>query len=92
MNSSESPDVSLSDEIVNDVVNAYSDEIISIYGIGSYFDDKLPSDWIKNDLDLVVIVKSLDNIVKPDWTEVRYEKKQIRDKEVWLSFNTIDPT
>lgn len=90
MNSSEPPNVSLSDEIVSDVINAYSDEIISIYGIGSYFDDTLPSDWIKNDLDLVVIVNSLDNIIKPDWTEVRYEKKQIRDHEVWLGFNTLE--
>jgi len=52
-----------------------------VFGIGSYFDENLPPNWIKNDVDLVVIVDSLEDIPKQDWTEVRYEKKQVGDKE-----------
>ncbi|GAH67250.1 unnamed protein product [marine sediment metagenome] len=60
-----------------------------MFGIGSYFDDNLPPNWIKNDVDLVVIVDSLKCIPKQDWTEVRYEKKQVGDKEIWIGFNSL---
>jgi len=78
------------EKIIDNLKERFTGNIISIYGIGSYFDDSLPSDWIKKDLDLIVIVRSLKSIPKPDWTEVRYEKKKFDDYEVWLAFNTID--
>jgi len=78
------------DNILNDLQKRFSANIISIFGIGSYFDDSLPSDWIKNDLDIIVIVKSLESIPKQDWTDIRYERKVIDDHEVWLGFNTLD--
>ncbi len=61
-----------------------------MFGIGSYFNENLPPNWIKNDVDLVVIVDSLEVIPKQDWTEVRYEKKRIGDKEIWMGFNTLE--
>ncbi len=76
--------------ILDDLVARYSDNIITIYGIGSYFDDTLPLKWVKNDLDIVVIVKTLKNIPKQDWTEIRYKKKEINGNHVWLGFNTIE--
>ena len=76
--------------IITNLINRYSDNIIAIYGIGSYFDDSLPPNWEKNDLDMVVFVKSLDKIPKQDWTEVRFEKKEINSNQVWLGYNTIE--
>ena len=81
---------SIVDTILNDLKERFSENIISIYGIGSYFDDSLPSDWIKNDLDIIVIVKSLESIPKSDWTDIRYEKKELEGLDVWLAFNTLE--
>ncbi len=76
--------------ILDDLVARYSDNIITIYGIGSYFDDTLPSNWVKNDLDIVVIVKTLKNIPKQDWTEIRYKIKEINGNHAWVGFNTVE--
>ena len=76
--------------VIDDIVGRYSNQIIAIYGIGSYFDDSLPSNWVKNDLDIVIIVKSLENIPKQKWTEIRYRKKVVDGIQVWLGFNTIE--
>lgn len=75
--------------IIDDLIGRYSDSIIAIYGIGSYFDGALPPKWVKNDIDIVVIVKSLEKIPKPDWTDVPYKKKQINGHQIWIDFNTI---
>jgi len=60
-----------------------------VFGLGSYFDPNLPPNWIRNDVDLVVIVNSLEGIPKQDWTEVRYEKKQVGAKEIWIGFYSL---
>ena len=75
--------------VIDDLIGRYSDNIIAIFGIGSYFDDSLPPNWVKNDIDIIVIVKSLEKIPKPDWTDVRYKKRQITGIQVWIGFNTI---
>ena len=75
--------------VLEDLESRFSESIISVLGIGSYFDEKLPHNWVKNDVDLVVIVNSLENIPKQDWTEVRFEKKQVEDKEIWIGFNSL---
>ncbi|MBA7570171.1 hypothetical protein ES708_11918 [subsurface metagenome] len=77
-------------DILDDLESRFSDHIVSILGIGSYFDENLPPNWIKNDVDLVVIVDSLEDIPKQDWTEVRYEKNQVGDKEIWIGFNSLE--
>ncbi len=76
-------------EVLTDLESRFSKHVISVFGIGSYFDENLPLNWIKNDVDLIAIVDSLDIIPKQDWTEVRYEKKRIGDKEIWTGFNTL---
>ena len=76
--------------VLTDLTSRFSKHIVSVFGIGSYFNNGLPSNWIKNDVDLVVIVDSLEVIPKQDWTEVRYEKKRIGDKEIWMGFNTLE--
>ena len=77
-------------EVLDDLESRFSGNIVSVFGIGSYFDENLPPNWIKNDIDLVVIVDSLEGIPKQDWTEVRYEKKQLGDKEIWIGFNSLE--
>ncbi len=79
----------LVNSIVSNLLDRYSSNIIAIYGIGSYFDDSLPPNWMKNDLDIIVIVKLLEEIPKQDWTEIRYEKK-VSGNHVWLGFNIIE--
>ena len=77
-------------KILDDLKSQFSESIVSVFGIGSYFDENLPFNWIKNDVDLVVIVDSLEIVPKQDWTDVRYEKKQVGDKEIWIGFNNLD--
>ena len=62
-------------KLIPDIINKYHDNIISIFGIGSYFDDSLPSDWIKSDLDIIVIVKDLEAITKTNWIDNKKYKK-----------------
>ncbi|KKM61655.1 hypothetical protein LCGC14_1529560 [marine sediment metagenome] len=70
--------------IISDLLLQYSEIIIAIYGIGSYFDDELPSNWTKNDLDVIVFVKSLEIIPKQQWTEIRYRKKVVEGIQIWI--------
>ncbi len=75
--------------IIEDLIGRYSENIIAIYGIGSYFDDSLPPNWVKNDIDIIVMVKTLEKIPTPDWTDIPYRKKQVDGHQVWIGFNTI---
>ena len=64
-------------------------DIISVFGIGSYFDKNLPSDWRNTDIDVIVIVSTLDKITKLDWTDVRYEVRKFDSHYIWIGYNTI---
>jgi len=79
----------LVEEIVHYLKENLGENILCIYGIGSYFDSNLPRDWIKNDIDIIVIVQTLNPIPKEEWTDVRFEKKQINGVNIWIGFNTI---
>ncbi len=77
--------------IVQDLVEKFSENIISIYGIGSFFDRKLPDDWIKNDIDMICIVKSVDKIPKiKDWTDVRRLDYKKGRYTVNVFFNSLE--
>ena len=86
-------EIKTKDSIISNIINylkdSFKDNIISVYGIGSYFDESLPSDWKNNDVDVIVIVNSFDKIPKLDWTEVRYETKNIENLDVWLGYITL---
>ncbi len=73
-------------DLIEDLESRFSDNLVSVFGLGRYFDQNLPPNWIKNDVDLVAIVDSLESIPKQDWTEVRYEKKQVGAKEIRIGF------
>jgi hypothetical protein len=76
--------------IIETLRKSLKDNLIAVYGMGSYFDDRLPSDWQKTDVDLIAIVKSLKALKKKEFTEVRYAKFRKEGKEVWIGFNTLE--
>ena len=73
--------------ILEKVKYQHSDNLIAIYGIGSYFDKNLPDSWIKNDIDLILVVKSIDNIPKELWKK-RFFSEQIQGFDVFSGYNT----
>ncbi|KKM05589.1 hypothetical protein LCGC14_1752560 [marine sediment metagenome] len=76
-------------KIISQLKDKYSDNLIAIYGVGSCFDDTLPSNWIKNDLDLILIVKSIDKIPRKDWY-TRSKTKKFSGQNLFTGFNTIE--
>jgi len=76
-------------KIIEDVKFRFSDNIVAIYGIGSYFDESLPSTWLTNDIDLIVIVKDMYQIPKKEWN-MRHLTKKIEGKDVFFGFYTIE--
>ena len=75
--------------ILDDLKARFSDKIIAIYGIGSYFEDSLPPNWMKNDIDTVIFVESIKNIPNEEWKE-RFKPKKFNGYDVWFLFNTIE--
>ncbi len=63
---------------------------MSIYGIGSFFNQYKNGNWSNFDIDVIVIVHSIDLIPKQDWTNIRYEKIIIDGYNVWLGYITLD--
>jgi hypothetical protein len=76
--------------VLEDLLARYRENIIAIYGIGSFFDEEIPGSWEKKDIDIIVIVKSLDPFPKADWTEVKFLRRKIEGMDVWVGFNTLE--
>jgi hypothetical protein len=75
-------------QIVRDLKSHHSENLISIYGIGSFFDRNLPISWTKTDIDLILIVKSIEDIPEEDWKK-RFYPRSINGFDVFLGYNTI---
>ncbi|MFX0137508.1 MAG: thermonuclease family protein [Candidatus Hodarchaeota archaeon] len=75
------------DIIISDIITRYSP--IAIYGIGSYFDETLPPNWIKNDLDIIIVVNSIEDIPKEDWDN-RFKTIEINGYKLFKGYNTIE--
>lgn len=54
-----------------------------------FFDEHLPENWVKNDVDLIFIVRSLDKIPKTEWDR-RFYPRLIDDFEVFFGFNSLE--
>jgi len=80
---------SLVDKIIEDLKLRFPENIIAIYGIGSYFDDSLPSTWKTNDIDFIIIVKDIKLISKEEWDK-RYLTKIIEGQDVFYGLYTIE--
>ena len=76
-------------KIISHLEEISKENIISVYGIGSYFDKSLPSDWKNTDIDLIVILNSLDILPKLEWTDVRYETMSLEKSTIWIGYNTL---
>ena len=46
-------------DLVSDLGTECEDEILAIYGIGSYFDKLLPDDWLCEDIDVITIQRQM---------------------------------
>jgi hypothetical protein len=77
-------------KVISDILTSFQDSILTIFGIGSYFDELLPKEWEKNDLDLVVVVKNYENTPKPKWGKIRFTQNQIDGIKVWSFFYTLE--
>jgi len=62
-------------------VKKYSDEIVAIYGIGSYFDKLLPDGWLTEDVDIITVTKT---------RKMYWQKKSYGNYEVFFGFNTLE--
>ena len=82
-------DTQLIQQVIEKVKKQHSDNLIAIFGIGSFFDKNLPESWIKNDIDLILVVKSIKEIPKEIW-KVRFFPEQIQGFDVFTGFNTLE--
>lgn len=76
-------------KIIEELKKTHSDNLIAIYGIGSFFDKSLPESWKKNDVDIIIIVKSIDKIPKTIWDK-RFYSKKVDEYDVFYGYNTIE--
>jgi len=76
--------------LIDGIIKTQKENVISIYGVGSYFDESLPSSWERGDIDLIAFVKDLKKIPQRDFTQIRYEKKELDGVQVWVGYNTIE--
>ncbi|MCP6718677.1 MAG: hypothetical protein KJI71_00410 [Patescibacteria group bacterium] len=67
----------------------HKDNLTAIYGIGSFFDRNLPSTWIKNDIDLILVVKSIKNIPKKVWDK-RFYPEEMKGSSVFSGYNNLE--
>ncbi|KKL49788.1 hypothetical protein LCGC14_2312010 [marine sediment metagenome] len=69
--------------IIADLKKKLGVNLIAIYGIGSCFDDSLPENFMKNDIDLIAIVRSTKSLGK-------FSIKEIGKKHIFIGYNTIE--
>jgi len=77
-------------EVTSRLLDEHKENFISLYGIGSYFDDNKPDGWISNDIDFIAVVENFENIPKDKNTSSRHKKMFIEEKEVFVAFHTIE--
>lgn len=77
-------------EVTSRLLEEYKENFISLYGIGSYFDDNKPDEWISNDIDFIAVVENFDNIREDKNTSSRHKRMFIEEKEVFIAFHTIE--
>jgi hypothetical protein len=82
-------EVHLVKQFIGKMKARHNDNLIAIYGIGSFFDKNLPASWIKNDIDLILVVKSIRNIPKEIWDK-RFYPEDVEGYEVFSGYNTIE--
>ena len=78
------------EKIISLLLNRFGDNVISIYGIGSFFTYPEIDEWNNYDIDIIVIVRTIESIPQQDWTEIRYEMVKIEDFNIWFDFNSLE--
>jgi len=77
-------------EVISRLLDEHKENFISLYGIGSYFDDNKTDDWISNDIDFIAVVENFDNILEDKNTSSRHKRMFIEEKDVFIAFHTIE--
>ncbi len=76
--------------IIEELKTKLGENLIAIYGIGSFFDVSLPEEFQKGDVDVIAVVKSIESLPKQTWTETRYDTSDIRGIPALIHFNSLD--
>ncbi len=74
---------SIIDRVIEDLEGRLNDNLIAVFGIGSYFDDSLPPNFITNDIDLIAIVRTTKSLR-------RFRRLTIGKSEVFVGYNSIE--
>ncbi|MFW9952278.1 MAG: hypothetical protein ACFFKA_19330 [Candidatus Thorarchaeota archaeon] len=77
-------------KIIKSILDKHQNNIISVYGLGSFFNSSKKYNWVSSDIDIIILVKLLDLVPKRDWTNVRYEKLNIDGYTIWMGFNSLE--
>lgn len=79
-------DSALENFIKDFLIKKYGEDLRAVYGIGSSF----KSDLGASDVDIVVLLKSLDKTPVKSYTTARFEKVIHNNIEVWFLYGTLD--
>ena len=71
------------DSIISFLQEKHGTNLIVVYGIGSYFEDSLDETFIRNDIDLIAVVRSVKNLPK-------FITRTSKGKEIFIGYNTIE--
>ena len=74
---------SIIDCVIEDLAVRLDDNLLAVYGIGSYFEDSLPSNFTKDDIDLIAIVRTTEKLRT-------FKRQTIGKSEVFVGYNTIE--
>ena len=77
-------------EVACRLLEEYKENFISLYGIGSNFDDNKPDECISNDIDFIAVVENFDNIREDKNSSSRHKRMFLEEKEVFIAFHTIE--
>mgnify|MGYP006278468333 CR=1 FL=1 len=75
-------------KILDQIQERFQDKVVSIFGIGSYFDRTLGEDWVSHDIDIIVVLEDLKGSPKHDWTTARYEVLEVGSHKIWIGYST----
>ncbi len=76
--------------IIEELKVKLKNNLIAAYGIGSFFDSSLPNEFKKGDVDIIAVVQSLKKLPKQDWTEARFETKDIKGIPAIIHYNALE--
>lgn len=75
------------ENIINYLQNKYGEDIVAIYGIGSFF---LDTEKTKSDADVIVILKDTSKCPRKDYTTALFEERKEGDISFTFLYGTLE--